>query len=308
MAHEILLNETNRTVALAIAYANDAKLGAEILYRFTLDRQVEIVRQIAKLSPDDNLSSESNRTVALVIAYVKDANLVTEILAQFSPDRQEEIVCQQEEITHEIAKLSPDNILLNESNRTVALVIAYTKNAELGEEIFVRFTPNRQAEIIREIAGFSQDNISGIALACKLVGMLDHTTGVTILKTLCRNAPELAMQIRQRVFFFEEIALLDDHDIQILLLWGTGVRKLLPNALKGTSDELKERFFANMSKRAVVILKEDIEVTGIPTIKSTKEAQREIVQVLQCLNCAGELTLKIPELLPTSNGIYKSLK
>ena len=97
-------------------------------------------------------------------------------------------------------------------------------------------------------------------------------------------------QLGQRqAFLFEDIVLLDDRSIQQVLREVDG--KELGVALKGTSDEVKDKIFRNMSERAAAIVREDLEFMGPVRVKQVEEAQQKIVAVIRRLEEAGQVVI-----------------
>ncbi|HBF69577.1 MAG TPA: flagellar motor switch protein FliG, partial [Thermotoga sp.] len=104
-----------------------------------------------------------------------------------------------------------------------------------------------------------------------------------------QETPELADEIRRRMFVFEDILKLDDRSIQ-LVLREVDTRDLAL-ALKGASDELKEKIFKNMSKRAAALLKDELEYMGPVRLKDVEEAQQKIINIIRRLEEAGEIVI-----------------
>jgi len=197
--------------------------------------------------------------------------------------------------------MTAHDILLNETDRTVALVIAYV-GTRLGAKILARFAPDRQSEIIRHIVEFQPDDpseeseyqeyvpferIGGVDFAGELLEVLDQKEWQTILDDLSQNAPELANKTRRRILTFEDIA--QFRDCNILCLLKNIESSQWAVALQEASEELKDRIFANMSKRAVVILKEEIEYLESVPLSGIKQVRREIVNIVRRLIDAGEI-------------------
>jgi len=191
-------------------------------------------------------------------------------------------------------------MLLNENDRTVALVIAHVDPCS-GAEILAQFTPERQSEIIRQIVAFQPNaktecsaerkyvNIGGIAFAAELLEMFDRTAWQVILEGLSCNTPELADKIRRYMFTFEDINKQEDQDIEAILKHVEITQWAL--ALKGVSEELKSKIFKNMSNRAGKILQEEIEYLGPQLVSDVERTQQEIVDIIRKLESAGEITI-----------------
>lgn len=109
------------------------------------------------------------------------------------------------------------------------------------------------------------------------------------MEALEEDDPELAEEIRKRMFVFEDIVNLDDRAIQLI------IREVesrdLALALKIASEEVSDRIYRNMSKRAASLLKEDIDYMGPVRLRDIEEAQSRIVAVVRRLEEAGDLVI-----------------
>jgi flagellar motor switch protein FliG len=109
------------------------------------------------------------------------------------------------------------------------------------------------------------------------------------METMDETDPELAEEIKKRMFVFEDIAKLENKDIQ------TVIRELdqkdLILALKGVDDSVKDRIFSNMSKRSASLIKEEIEFLGQVRLKDVEEAQQKIVGITRKLESENKLII-----------------
>jgi flagellar motor switch protein FliG len=205
------------------------------------------------------------------------------------------------------------NVIANEHPQTVALIMAYLPAdtaaqvvsalpQELQAEVAMRIAlMDRTApEVIREIERVLERKLSsvinqdftsagGLRSLVDLLNQVDRSTERTILETLDEQNPELADEVRRMMFLFEDIVVLDDRSIQQVLREVDG--KELGVALKGTSDEVKEKIFGNMSERAAAIVREDLEFMGPVRMKQVEEAQQKIVSVIRRLEEAGQIVI-----------------
>jgi flagellar motor switch protein FliG len=129
----------------------------------------------------------------------------------------------------------------------------------------------------------------GIESIVDILNMVDRATEKTILDSLEEEEPELAEEIRKRMFVFEDIILLDDRSIQKVLREVDS--KDLAMALKTASEEVSARIFKNMSKRAAEMLKEDIEYMGPVRLRDIEETQQKIVAIIRRLEDMGEIII-----------------
>ncbi len=129
----------------------------------------------------------------------------------------------------------------------------------------------------------------GIQAIVDILNAVDRGTEKFIMETLEIQEADLAEEIRKRMFVFEDIINLDSVSIQRF------IREIdnseLSIALKGSTDEVKEIIFANMSKRMAEMLREDMEFMGPVRLRDVEEAQQKIVNVIRKLEEAGEIII-----------------
>ncbi len=173
---------------------------------------------------------------------------------------------------------------------------------ELQAEVAVRIAKmDRVApEILRDTEKVLEKKISSVVgRDFSLAGGIDSIVGIInkagrktekiILEILDEKDPELAEDIRKKLFTFEDIILVDDRSLQKLLREVD--TKELAMALKGVGNELREKFFNNMSERATEMLKEEMEYMGPVKIRDVEESQQKIVNKIRALEEAGEIIL-----------------
>mgnify|MGYP005831659401 CR=1 FL=1 len=202
----------------------------------------------------------------------------------------------------------------NEHPQTIALVLAHmdsekaaallsTLPAELQADVVMRIAKLEQIspEIIGKISGIlaqklqslgeiSRESRGGVRAVAELINRLDTKASAAILEKVESENPDLALGIRNLMFVFDDILLIDDMGMREIVQRID--KKTLTMALKGTSEELKDQFFRNMSQRAVAMLREDMEVLGPVKIKDVEAAQQEIVMVIRKLDEDGVLSIK----------------
>jgi flagellar motor switch protein FliG len=131
--------------------------------------------------------------------------------------------------------------------------------------------------------------MGGVEYVAEFLNKLDKRSTNDILESMTTSNPELAESIKQRMFVFEDIAMIDDRGIQeILKNIDNGELAL---SLKVCTDELKNKVFANMSERAAKILKEDLEVMGPVKVSDVEKAQGNILKVVDRLITEGKIVL-----------------
>ncbi|HUV06412.1 MAG TPA: FliG C-terminal domain-containing protein, partial [Spirochaetia bacterium] len=110
-----------------------------------------------------------------------------------------------------------------------------------------------------------------------------------IIESLEEDDPELAEEIKKRMFVFEDIVLLDDRAIQKVLREVDTAE--LAKALKAVDSEVQDKIYRNMSKRAATLLKEDMDYMGPIRLKDVEEAQQKIVSIIRKLEEQGEIVV-----------------
>jgi len=205
------------------------------------------------------------------------------------------------------------NFIQNEHPQTIALVLSYLQ-PEQAAAILSALPPTLQADIARRIAlmdraspevisqvehileqklaaNVSQDYLSagGIEAIVAILNRVDRTTERTILDTLEVEDPDLAEEIRKRMFVFEDIVTLDDRSIQRVIREVD--QRDLQLALKVASEEVREAIFRNMSKRMAETFREELEYMGPVRLRDVEEAQSRIVAVIRRLEEAGEVII-----------------
>ncbi len=205
------------------------------------------------------------------------------------------------------------NFIQNEHPQTIALILAYldsNKSAsilgslphEIQSEVARRIaTMDRTSpDVLREVERVLEKKLStlasedftsagGIETIVDVLNLVDRATERTILETLEEEDPDLAEEIKKRMFVFEDIVLLGDKDIQKVLREVDGTE--LAKALKGVNSEVQDKIFRNMSKRASAVLKEDMDFMGPIRIKDVEEAQQKIVSIIRKLEDSGDITI-----------------
>ena len=131
--------------------------------------------------------------------------------------------------------------------------------------------------------------MGGLKPLVDIINHSDRNTERLILEGLEKRDTELAEEVRARMFMFEDILKLEDKMVQILMR--NIDLKDLAVALKGVSEDLRQKFLTNMSERAALGLTEDMEVLGPIRVKQVEEAQAGIIREIRTLEAAGEIII-----------------
>ena len=205
------------------------------------------------------------------------------------------------------------NFIQDEHPQTIALIMSYLSPAQ-SSMILSALPPERQADVAKRIAVMDRTSpdvikevekvlesklstlvnqdytiIGGVDAVVEILNTVDRGTEKHIMETLEIEEPELADEIRKKMFVFEDILLLDDRAIQRVLR--DVDNNDLAIALKGSNEQVQNAIFNNMSKRLAVMIKEDMEFMGPVRMKDVEEAQQRIVGVIRRLEEAGELII-----------------
>ncbi|KYO64590.1 flagellar motor switch protein FliG [Thermovenabulum gondwanense] len=205
------------------------------------------------------------------------------------------------------------NFLQNENVQTIALVLTYL-HPEQAAKILSNLPPEKQVEIAKRIAMMDRTspevifeiekvlekqlasvvmedftNAGGVQAIVNILNNVDRTTEKNILEVLEMENPELADEIKRRMFVFEDIIALDNKTIQRILREVDNQDLVL--ALKGSSEEVKNKIFSNVSKRQAEMIQEDLQYMGPVRLRDVEEAQQKIVAIIRKLEDAGEIII-----------------
>jgi flagellar motor switch protein FliG len=202
----------------------------------------------------------------------------------------------------------------NEHPQTIALVLSHLNASsaasmllalppEIRTDVSMRMANLEQIspEIVSKIATivdqklkalgeFSRESYGGIRAVAELFNRLDSNASREILEQIEETDPALGEGIRNLMFVFEDLLLIDAQGMREIL--SRVDKKSLTLALKGTSEQLREHFFQNMSERGAEMLREDMEAMGAVKIREVEQAQQAIISVVRQLESEGVLSLK----------------
>ena len=205
------------------------------------------------------------------------------------------------------------NFIQQEHPQTIALILAYLEPLK-ASQILGQLPQEKQSDVAKRIATMdrtspeilrevervlekklsslsSEDYTSagGVPSIVDILNLVDRTTEKTIIESLEEDDPELAEEIKKRMFVFEDIIMLDDRAVQRVMREVDTAE--LAKALKAVDPEVQDKIFRNMSKRAASLLKEDMDFMGPTRRKDVEEAQQKIVSVIRKLEEQGEVVI-----------------
>ncbi|BAU22597.1 flagellar motor switch protein FliG [Caldimicrobium thiodismutans] len=287
---------------IGIEMAKIEYIPAEVAKRVLEEANIEAKDLLANinLSPDEFLKK------SLLEAYgEKGKALYEEIKKEVGP-----------ETFKKLKKLDPktiSNFLANEHPQTIAIILVHLEPELSGQvlqllpekirsEVLLRIAllDKVDPQIVKEISDALEEELKAVggALGKKIGGaekaaeVLSHAGRELedeLLTEIEDENPALAEEIRKFLFTFEDFLKVDDFAIQTILREiSTDDLKL---ALKGASEEIKEKFFRNMSKRASDLMKEELEMMGPVRITEVEKAQMNIIRAAKKLEQEGKIVL-----------------
>ncbi|MCL1960043.1 MAG: flagellar motor switch protein FliG [Spirochaetes bacterium] len=205
------------------------------------------------------------------------------------------------------------NFIQQEHPQTIALILAYLEPNkasiilqslphEVQSDVARRIaTMDRTSpEVLREVERVLEKKLSslssedytaagGVESIVEILNLVDRASEKQIIEALEDEDPELAEEIKKRMFVFEDIVMLDDRAIQKVMREVDSQE--LAKALKSVDSQVQDKIFKNMSKRAASMLKEDMEYMGPIRLKDVEEAQQKIVSIIRHLEDTGEIVV-----------------
>ena len=205
------------------------------------------------------------------------------------------------------------NFIQDEHPQTIALILSYLP-ASQASMVVSSLPPEKQADVARRIAQMDRTSpdvikqvekvlerklsslvnqdytiVGGVDAIVSILNSVDRGTEKHIMDTLEVEEPELADEIRKKMFVFEDILSLDDRAIQRVLRDVDNSDLAL--ALKGATEEVQNVILNNLSKRLAVMIKEDMEYMGPVRMKDVEEAQQKIVNIIRKLEDSAEIVI-----------------
>ncbi|MBO4374052.1 MAG: flagellar motor switch protein FliG [Lachnospiraceae bacterium] len=205
------------------------------------------------------------------------------------------------------------NFIQDEHPQTIALILSYLSPSQAAQ-IIGALPPDKQADVAKRIAMMDRTSpdvikevervleskisslvnqdytiIGGVDSIVEILNTVDRGTEKHIMETLEVDEPELADEIRKKMFVFEDVLLLDDRAIQRVLR--DVDNNDLAMALKGANEQVQAAIFKNLSKRLAAMIKEDMEFMGPVRMKDVEEAQQKIVNIIRKLEDSAEIVI-----------------
>jgi len=192
------------------------------------------------------------------------------------------IVHLQSEVASEVLNMLSDDLKIDVSFRIAKLDKIVSGMIEEIDFAFDDLLKENKNSITREAEGINK--------LAEILNQIDGPSGSMILDELEEQDPELVDQIRQMMFVFDDLVLVDDRGLQNVLR--SVETRELALALKAASDDVKNKIYKNMSDRACAMLKEEISSLGAVRMKEVADSQLNITRIIQDKESKGELVIK----------------
>lgn len=247
-------------VQKALSATPGGERGSQLLDQFVTAMETRSLETISKMNPrmvSGILEQEHPQTVALVLS-TQTVEHASEILSHLPEDMRTDVVYR----IAKIEKVSPE-------------VINRIEDA-LHREIGI-------------VSGKEQKQVGGIDAVVSILHNMKNSLDAEILERIEETDPELAEEIRKRMFTFEDLINLDGRSLQMIL------REInndsLTLALKTASEQMREKIFSNMSARAADMIRDDLEAMGPVRLSEVEIMQQSIVKIAMKLEEEGKIML-----------------
>lgn len=209
--------------------------------------------------------------------------------------------------------LSVAELLRNEHPQIIAAILVHL-DYEQSAAVLKQFTERQRSEVLLRVATLEgiqpvalkdlnevlfkvlaggdkirKTSLGGVKAAAEIINLLGSNIESAVLEAIGSHDPDLAQKIMDKMFVFEHMIKLDDRSIQVVLR--EVASETLIVALKGASADLMNKFLNNMSKRASVALKEDLESRGPLRLSEVEEQQKEIIKIVRRLADEGQVVI-----------------
>lgn len=210
-------------------------------------------QQVAKF-----IQSEHPQTIALVLSHLNSSSAAGMLMAL------------------------PPEVRVDVSARMASL-------DQISPEIVGRIATILEQKL-QSLGQFSRESYGGVPAVAEMFNRLESNSGQELLQQMDEKDPSLGEAIRNLMFVFEDMLLIDTVGMREIL--SRVDKKTMTLALKGTTEKLQEHFFSHMSERGAAMIKEDMEVLGPVKIRDVEGGQQQIIVVVRTLESEGVISLK----------------
>jgi flagellar motor switch protein FliG len=323
-SREMIMDDIRKAAILLLSL--EKPLAAEVLSQMTRDQVERVTLEIAKT--DDVTKDQQDAVLKEFSDLLRNQtpiergglNFANELLEQsLGKDGAGQILETVKQsmnavpfaFLHKAGAESLLTFITEEHPQTIALIMSHLPT-NLSAEVLSGLPSNKQLEVIRRIATMEQTSpevvsdiertlqsrmtslfnqqteaAGGVPTVAQILNVTDRMTNKGILESLEQQDAELADEIRRLMFVFDDLLKLDNRAIQMLL-------KEVDNnqwavALKGATDEIRQKIFSNLSQRAAETLKEEMEYIGPVRVSDVESMQQQIVDAVRRLEDSGQI-------------------
>jgi len=304
------------------------ELSSKILGELDDDEVQDISREIAltKMVDPDTMESVVEEFYNMLLAkkFISKGGLdyaKSVLTKSLGPERARKIIDRLTKLLEQssgfefLTRIEPKQLakfIQNEHPQTIALILAHLDPSQAAESL-AELPEDLKAEVAIRIANLQDISpsvvktlskvleerfesissynveVGGVKSVAEIFNRMDRTASKQTLERLEKDVPELVSSIRDMMFVFEDIKGLSQQAIQEILKRAD--KNTLTLALKGADEDLKNRFFESMSKRAVETMKEEMDYMGPVKLKDVEKAQHEIVEIVRELDEEGVVSI-----------------
>jgi len=320
------LSSKEKAAIILIAMGKD--ISAQILRHLSEQEIESLTTEIARVDNIDSKTEmavlNEFMTLLRASAYISEGgmNYAREVLeASIGKSRADGIIKKISETLNPtgfslLKDVDPIHLLefiRNEHPQTIALILSQLNPAQaagvlgqLPEDVqtdvamriatMEKISPEIIHEIesvldvhLKEVISGSLSASGGVKAVASILNLVDRSTEKSIISNMEMENPELASNIKNLMFIFEDILILDDRSIQLILKEVD--TKELAIALKASSDELKDKIFKNVSERVEQMIKEEMEYAGPTRLSVVEESQQRIVEIVRRLEDEQQIVI-----------------
>ncbi len=259
-SNDPMLRSTKKDVMALFQRAIDEDRAKRLINEMEKPRTLTIWDKLSRMNPrmiTSFIENEHPQTIALILGNI-ETTVASQVISMLSDEIQ------------------------------MTVVLRMSKIESVSQEL-VRDIEETLEKTMAESTGQSGMSFDGMVNVVQILKTLDKSVSKPILQKLEEKDPELFSQVDKMLLVFEDLKALTDRDIQTILKHVSSDD--LVRALKGSSDEVAERFFSNMSQRAADIMREDMQVMPPQKLADVEESQQNILRVVRKLDDDGAITL-----------------
>lgn len=254
------LQSSGVPIALADQGATQAPVAKAETEKKEADPKIKNLKAIQDLEANQLLQlikDEHPQTIALILVHLK-SDVASDVLAKM-----------------------PEDVKSDVALRIASLDKVISGMVDEIDRVFEEILKNKDQSTTQEAGGVSR--------LAEILNQIDGGSAEQIIDDIEEENSELADQIKQMMFVFEDVVLVDDKGLQKVLR--SVESQELAISLKASSEEVKQKIFKNMSERASEILKEEMEVSGAVRMKDVTDAQQKITRIIQDMERKGDLII-----------------